>query len=176
MKNLIGIFLLICLVVPIAGSFTWLHFHKKNLRKEVKQELIAGMDKSELTVLKFYKEEVNTLVKWEHAKEFEYQGQMYDVIETQINGNIITYWCWWDHKETHLNKQLNELLTQIMGNNQQKKEKQQKLLHFYQSLFVQKPLTFHFKNYTSESPLYCLFLCHKSSYTFSPLSPPPRRS
>jgi len=176
LKKLIGILLLLCLIVPVAGTFTWLHLHKKAVRKEVKKELIAGIDKNELVILTFTKNEADAELKWEHSKEFEYQDQMYDVIETKVTENSITYWCWWDHKETKLNKQLTSLLTQILGTDHQKKENQQKLLHFYQSLYLNKTYDWKSKNIATAISHDKSGSFKEITIPFSPITPPPKVS
>ena len=60
--------------------------------------MIAGIDKSELVLFKFSKEETTTKLNWKHAKEFEFNQQMYDVVEKQVSKDSIHYWCWWDFK------------------------------------------------------------------------------
>ena len=98
--KLTGIFLLLCLVVPIATTFTFLHFHKKQIRREVKRKIIAGIDKNELILLRLSEIESQTKLNWKHSKEFEFNQQMYDIVETEVKGDTIYYWCMRDTKET----------------------------------------------------------------------------
>lgn len=100
--------------------------------------MMAGVDKEELVLLKFTETEKQTQLKWKHAKEFEYHGQMYDIVEMEIKGDTTFYWCWWDNKETRLNKQVDELLAYALGKDSQHTENQSRLLTFYKSLFCQQ--------------------------------------
>lgn len=100
--------------------------------------MIAGIDKKELAILKFTVDEAQTKLCWEHSKEFEYDGEMYDVVETQVTRDSVLYWCWRDHEETRLNKQLDDLVAQALGNNRQHKENQEKLIDFCKSLYCSK--------------------------------------
>ncbi len=75
-----------------------------------------------------------TLLDWEHSKEFELKGEMYDVVYTQTNGDTTRYWCWADHKESSLNKELTQLLDKAMSN-RSKKDKKRPLLSFFKSLY-----------------------------------------
>lgn len=88
-----------------------------------------------MVLLKFTKEETETKLRWEHAREFEYENNMYDIVETEILGDTILYWCWWDHEETVLNRQLDDLVSAIFGNNPWKKQHQEQLIEFYKNLF-----------------------------------------
>ncbi len=101
--------------------------------------MIAGLDKNELVLFKFTDTEAQTELNWEHSKEFEYKGQMYDVVEKLIQGDTIYYWCWWDHEETKLNKQLDRLLANVLGDNPQRQEKKSQLADFFKKLFYESP-------------------------------------
>ena len=132
--------MLFCLAAPIIATYTWLQYKKMLANKEVKQQVSAGMDKEELVVLKFTREEVLTVLRWKDAKEFEYHGQMYDISEIEIKGDTIYYWCWWDHEETKLNRHLNDVLAYALGKDAPNKDTQKRLAHFFRSLFCSKAL------------------------------------
>jgi hypothetical protein len=170
----IGIFLLICLVAPIVVTFTFLHYQKKQVRKEVKHQIIAGIDKSELVLLKFTEEESQSKLKWEHSREFEYNDQMYDIVETEIKWDTIYYWCWWDNKETKLNKQLDNLLANALENNPIKKDNQKRLTNFYKSLYCQQLPNWHWFSFQTEQ----MTTDYTSGYLtifYPPPVPPPEK-
>jgi len=136
--RLLGIFVLLCLITPFATTYVFLKLQKKQIKKEIKWKMIAGLDRDELVLLKFTKEEAQRKLHWEHSKEFEYNGEMYDIAHNSTKGDSIFYWCWWDHKETKLNRQLKELVAFALGNNQQRKNNQEQLADFYKSLYWQR--------------------------------------
>ena len=76
---------LFILFAPVATMFLYLHFEKAALKREIKWKMVAGIDQNELVLLKFSKEEAEKQLRWEHSKEFEYEGQMYDVVSKEIN-------------------------------------------------------------------------------------------
>jgi hypothetical protein len=119
----------------VATTFIFLKHQKKQIKKEIKRKIISEVDKSELVLLKFTEEEKNSQLTWEHSKEFEYKGEMYDIIETYKVGDTAYYWCWWDHEETKLNKQLNHLVSLAMGSNPKNQDNQQRLMNFFKSLY-----------------------------------------
>lgn len=51
----------------------------------------------------------------ETFEEFEFNNQMYDIVDKVISKDSVQYWCWWDFKETKLNKQLDELLVGVFN-------------------------------------------------------------
>lgn len=143
-KRIASIVLFFCLVAPAVTTFSILQFQKSQTRKEIKHQIITGIDKNELVLIKLSTAEVLTQLEWEHATEFEYRNEMYDVVETEVIGDTTYYWCWWDNKETALNKQLDELLAGIMDNNPTQKENNKKLISFYKSLYCSdiEPIVF----------------------------------
>ncbi|CAM3293554.1 hypothetical protein AEQU2_00479 [Aequorivita lipolytica] len=140
--------------------------------------MIAGMDREELVLLKFSKEETQTKLRWEHSKEFEYDGQMYDVVSKEIKGDSIFYRCWWDHEETKLNKKLQKLVASAFDNDENKQRNQKQLNVFFQSFFCVS--LFDWQASLSEIPVKN---CNNTNYlnNFSPIqksppTPPPRHS
>jgi len=168
-----GILLLFCLIAPIIATFIFLYYQKKQVRKEIKQQIIAGIDKTELVLLKFTEEEAQTELRWKHSKEFEYDGQMYDIVEKKVKNRITYYWCLWDKKETKLNKQWDELLTYALGKDPKIKENQKRSINFYNSLFHSKENVW--KSFRSQSKIKhsCLYSFNYSSVSFPPPVPPP---
>jgi len=116
-----------------------LHFKKYRVKKEIKKRIISRLDKAELVLLKFSKDQALSELIWEHSKEFEYHNQMYDVVETETLGDSIFYWCWWDHEETKLNKELSAWVLKTLGKDPQNKENRNELIDFYKQLFYVEP-------------------------------------
>lgn len=115
LKRVFSILLIGSLIGPYIGISLYLKHEKKMLKREIKHKIIEGIDRSELVELTFTLTEAAEKLRWEHSKEFEYNGEMYDVVEMEEKAATITYWCWWDHKETSLNKQLNGLLAKALN-------------------------------------------------------------
>jgi hypothetical protein len=134
-KQFLAIAFLFVLIAPLATMFLYLQFEKASIKREIKWKMIAGMDHEELVLLKFSKEETQTKLRWEHSKEFEYNGQMYDVVSKEIKGDSIFYRCWWDHAETALNKKLQKLVAKAFNNDENKQRNQKQLNVFFQSFF-----------------------------------------
>ena len=122
-------------MAPAAVTYIWLQQRKAVVRKEVKWKMIAGIDKSELVFFQFSKKESQTKLKWKHSKEFEFNGEMYDVVKKITSSQTIQYWCWWDHEETKLSKQLSKLLVGAFQSDVPSKDKKQQIVSFYKSLF-----------------------------------------
>lgn len=135
--NRLSVFiLLLSLSVPFAGAYTWLHWQISLTRKEVKRNMIRGLDQSDLVLLKFSKAETRSLLRWEHSGEFEYQQNMYDIVESEVRGDSIWYFCWWDHAETLLNRQLADLTEWAMRGDARSQERQLRLERFLKGLYL----------------------------------------
>lgn len=136
-SGLFGIFLFFCLVAPVATTFISLRFERKMVRKEVKRKIIAGLDNKDLVLIKLTRSEKKSQLRWKHAKEFEYKGQMYDIVEKEFKDGITFYWCWWDFEETSLNKKLTRLAAHAFDNSVNKQQHEKKLSNFYHSLYFE---------------------------------------
>jgi hypothetical protein len=100
---------------PVIGAVTWIGFRKAIVRKEVRERIIAGIEANRLVVFKFKKGEADPLLRWEHSGEFEYDGRMYDVVETWTQGDAVYYRCWRDEEETRLNSRLKETVARSLS-------------------------------------------------------------
>ena len=124
---------------------------RHTVKKEIKRKLIKGVNQEELVLLKFSIEDSKTKLKWKHAREFSFEGEMYDVVSTEIKSDSIFYRCWWDHEETALSKKLDKLLFFALGQDMPCKEKNSLMFDYYKQLFckeieilnsVEKPINF----------------------------------
>ncbi|HBS87811.1 MAG: hypothetical protein A2W91_11150 [Bacteroidetes bacterium GWF2_38_335] len=134
MKKFLGILFIVCLILPFIGTYT-IYFHQKNIiRKSVKKQLLSHTPKDELVMLSFSLKESEEL-NWKHSKEFEYKGEMYDIVESKTEGDSVTYWCWWDHEETRLNRHLIDLVAKAMGADDANNTNQKNFSGFLKTLF-----------------------------------------
>lgn len=123
------------MVAPLTTTYISLRYQKATVRREVKWKMIAGLEKEELVLLKFTEIEEQEQIKWEHSEEFEYNNEMYDIIEKEINCDTTYYWCWRDNKETQLNKQLDDLLVNELGGDHHNNDTQKRLSSIFKSLY-----------------------------------------
>lgn len=123
------------MAAPWVGSFTWLEFKKHQVQEEIRLRIQEGVGKRELTVLQFSSIETMLLLRWEHEKEFEYKGEMYDVVLSKEKGDSIIFFCLKDHKETSINQQIKLLVSIAIGQDQQQRENQKRLTWFSKSLY-----------------------------------------
>ena len=134
MKGILSTGLLLCLILPFAATWKFLSIQLHQVKKEVSIQIRDGKPDRPEVLLKFTPEQSAQLY-WEHSKEFEYKGEMYDVIRTEEKGDTVFYWCYWDKKETRLKKSLDNLLTNAIGQGPLNKNTQDHLVSFFKSLY-----------------------------------------
>lgn len=78
-----AILLLAALCLPVLGGYSWLQYQKAEVRKEVERQKERGFAEEDLVLLRFSYSETKHLLRWEHAAEFEYLGQMYDIVRSE---------------------------------------------------------------------------------------------
>lgn len=179
MKQFYGILLLTCLCIPVIGTYGWLQYQKLKTKQEVKKALLQGIRKEKLVRLAFSPRQADTLLHWEHAREFEYLGQMYDVLKREKHQDSLVYWCWWDQAETLINQQLFALVKKALDQDSDRRKANDELHQFFKLLYYvdqfSEPLAllnridFLSRKMPEETP--SLYI----SCTFVPPSPPPRQ-
>lgn len=120
MKSIPALLLVALLVLPYPLAQVGLHLEKYRVGKQVKRELMQSIPREELIALSFLQAEVDSLVRWEHSREFEYRGEMFDIVSAQLVGDSVHYLVWWDHEETALNRKLDRLADLALQNKKDK--------------------------------------------------------
>ncbi len=175
MKKLIGILLFVSLLSPFAVTFIWMKYQKKLIKEEVEIKIKAGIDKKEIVLLKFSKRDSEIKLNWEQDHEFEYNHQMYDIVETRVNGDTIYYLCWCDHEETEINEQVRKFVARSMCNRTLDYEFQKRLVNFFKTPYLSD--IFKWSPLLGSGRSICFFygLRYTSAYSPPPV-PPPRIS
>ncbi|MFO7723062.1 MAG: hypothetical protein R6V49_07560 [Bacteroidales bacterium] len=153
MKKIAVILLLLTLIAPFYGTWSWLEVQKKKVKRTIKWRIIEGIDKEELVLLSFSHPEAKSSLRWIHSREFEYQGEMYDIVEVIEDADSIHYRCWWDYEETTLNRELRKIVASVFGNSDQTKEKMQRLNLFCSTLFCEELPSFHLTAFMQKNKL-----------------------
>jgi hypothetical protein len=91
--------------IPFTGTIMYLQ-HEKGIAKSEMSEYLQAYAKKDVVDIIVHKDQIHTILEWEHDREFELSGEMYDVISSQIMGDSIIYQCLHDAKETSINKRI----------------------------------------------------------------------
>lgn len=123
----------------MTGSYVWLSVEKYRLKKEVKRIMLHNLERDQLDLLTFHKGDLKQKLRWEHSSEFEYLGQMYDVVETVVKRDSVYYLCWPDHRETALNSQLQALVDYMMQHKDERSEGRLQWCDFFKLTYELHP-------------------------------------
>jgi len=172
--RILPVVLCLALLAPAGVTFYYLQGRRGQVRHEVERMMTGGISCDQLVVLTFATRENALKVHWKHAKEFEYQGRMYDIVESLAVGDSTRYWCWSDEEETRLNRQIADLVSQNLSHDPQNRDRQERLTTFLASLYCSRPFTWNpAMGGQAITPAYgepAAFL----SRSEAPPSPPPR--
>lgn len=174
MKKIVPFFFMVLFIAPFYGTYLYLSLQQKVIQEAVQRKLEEGIPENELVKLTFFKKEIPKLLKWEHDKEFEYNGQMYDVVKVTDVGDSLQYLCWWDKAETATKKNKQKLLHARMDTSNSEKLIPFTFLDYYKSIYFifnpfnggETPENGHNKPITSST--------FKGILLVQSLSPPPR--
>jgi len=112
-------------------------------------------------------------LRWEHEKEFEYMGCMYDVLEQQIAGDTIHLLCWQDEKETDLNRELKELAAKALDNDPIQKNRQKRISDFLQQFYLnENSRPFWAGSQTGRAQFICITVRYADPDPTPPVPPP----
>ncbi len=175
-RKIAAIVLLLALFAPMTASYTWLQFQKSLVKKEVKEQIDAGIERDKLVLLEFSKEEAKTKLRWEHSREFEYRGNMYDIVKTKVKQDSVYYWCWLDHEETKLNDQIITLLNKNSNDEPLNTNGNKILSLVFKPLYISGHFDWQPALDISEKKEAFLKSSNYSSLNFPPPVPPPENS
>lgn len=156
--------------MPVILQLGILFHHKKEVRESFKETL----NKDDLVCFELTEQELQSL-EWEHEREFEFKGNMYDIVHREQDGKKHFLWCYKDDFEKELKKKITHFLAFGFDNDIQKNDNQKKLAHFFSGLYFE---TFSLK-------IECLALSIKKviptsfkliNTHLSPIEPPPKTS
>lgn len=161
---------------PNLGRYLWLQYRQETIKREVAEEIARGLEKEKLVQLAFTLEEVRTKLKWRSAKEFEFNHELYDLVEVELENDRIIFWCWPDQEETKIEREKGATVAAFFKNKgkvlltSQEIESIFKIYYFMAvaPFFVAKPNLF--------SHLFISILDFTDSLNRQPPSPPPRPS
>ena len=106
-------FLVTWQIIGFVAYFEFTHYH---LKKEIKILLKQGVSKEELVTFNFDENQMKKLI-WLKKNEFNYQGNLFDVVRSHKTVEGKTYMeCISDKKETTLFAKLGYGITSNMGN------------------------------------------------------------
>ncbi|MBC7864973.1 MAG: hypothetical protein IAF38_18510 [Bacteroidia bacterium] len=90
-------------------------FHQKEIRKEIKNAIKKGINDEELVKFTFSANELEKLMV-DGENEFIYNSNPYDIVKTETVSGKIAVYALADKKEKEIFKNLDELVSNYLGN------------------------------------------------------------
>ncbi|MGW8123804.1 hypothetical protein ACV07N_14195 [Roseivirga echinicomitans] len=174
MKATIATILLALLTLPFGGTYLFLEMEKVKA-KQYAAIAIANIETPvEMVHLAFTEAQMKSELRWEHAGEFEYKTQMYDIISREVKGDTTYFYAYWDKLESLVNNKLKELITLHLGGESDQKDDSQLVISLLKALYIH-PNTQPAKFYEAIDPL----KFHEIQEIYNPTllgrdGPPPR--
>ena len=115
MRKLISYSLFLLVIWQIVGFVGYFEVSHFSLKKEIKSLLKRGVPEDELITFTFNQKELNEL-KWLKKNEFEFNGNLYDVVKTEkLPGSKWKLACISDKQETLLFANLSQNVASNLG-------------------------------------------------------------
>lgn len=121
-------------MVPSGLGFMLLKFQKRIIRNSVKELIYSSLSNSELSRIVVKTNDSDDIL-WHHHDEFEFKGNMYDVISIDSQKDSVVYLCFLDEKESKVNINIDQLAKSIWSHSPLSNDFETKLVDFIQKVF-----------------------------------------
>ena len=169
LKRLFSILLISVILLPFSGTYLFFHFKEIQIKKEVNVFIQNKIEEKDIITLRFSDKEIKTRLVWKHSREFIFEGNMYDIVDQGVDGNITWYRCYRDHKETRLIKKKEKLVARAIGNDPAQKKQSERVKQIFKTSFQIKPFAW---NINLPQPSIILFSIFHFPFSIFPPSPP----
>ena len=162
------------MIIPFSGTMLFLHY-EKGIAKRHAMEMMNHAKDAKLIRIAVHENEMQHL-KWEQPWEFEYKGEMHDIVSQELMADSIIYHCIIDKKETSINKEIVKFIAGFFDDNPLH---DQQLISFMDFVKHLAPITEITMTYL---PQVCIAECVKLDMTLNlshsekPPTPPPQYS
>ncbi len=174
--KIISISLLLLMTLPGTLILTVLHFRREIVKSEVKTKLENGIEEERLLVLKFSRNEIEQELRWEHEREFEYRGEMYDIVSSEVKGDSTIYTVWLDQEETAIKKKMKEVSNRLFGEGPLDGDSLETIHAFYKIFYFPAAVGHFFSLLDTPVSHITPHIFNWSSLAVSPLFTPPKLS
>lgn len=174
MKILLSLILFCALLLKIGGFYAILSHERHEIREKVERKLLKSLKKSELICIAANAENLPKIT-WERpAKEFKFEGNLYDIAYFETISGINYYYCLSDKDETKLELKFNQLINYQTDNIPLGDNAKLILYLLAQPLIAQQNPSFHFNYFSPKKPFISTHLpiFQLSDFIFKVKQPP----
>lgn len=169
LKRLFSILLISVILLPISGTYLFFHFKEIQIKKEVNEFIQNKIEEKDIITLRFSDKEIKTRLVWKHSREFIFEGNMYDIVDQGVDGNMTWYRCYRDHKETRLFNEKEKRIARAIGNDPAQKKQSERIKQILKTAFQNKSINW---NILLPPPSIILFSIFHFPFSIFPPSPP----
>ncbi|MCZ7555946.1 MAG: hypothetical protein M5R41_06035 [Bacteroidia bacterium] len=112
---------------------------QQQIRHDVRKRIKAGVSEKDLVRLAIptsLETSPNTRFQRIHAKEFRFDGKMYDIVRQERRGDTTYYACIYDDAETALFAGLHRMMQDEMQSNPERRRQQQEIRRMVDALYL----------------------------------------
>ncbi|MHB1278563.1 MAG: hypothetical protein ACYC1Q_09195 [Bacteroidia bacterium] len=141
MRKHLSFLLLLVILFNMTGIFIVFKVHQTQVRREIKHKIKAGIPESDLHSFSFSTEDYAQL-DWERKDiEFQWNGEMYDIVKSGIITDSIHLLCVNDKQEKTLFAKLDELIQRKMEQeSNQSNNPLRKLVNILKLVYTSDPI------------------------------------
>jgi hypothetical protein len=110
MKSLLSLFIFFTLLVKMGGYYAYLMIERENIREKIEYKIVQSIPKSALKCIIANPENIAKIEWRRSAKEFKFEGNLYDIVSIKIHKGTTYYFCINDQAETLLETKIDNLL------------------------------------------------------------------
>lgn len=174
-KIIPALILLVSLVTPFCLGTLWFDGQLSAAKKTAKSILESETENAHILELKFSQDDAARLLDWEHAHEFSYKGEMYDVVRSVDMGDSVLYYCYHDIKESKLQKAFQTFMGGFLQHQPFQNKQHKHTETFFKSLYFSDILEGDVGSFAlSKNIASSLYVAMVSDYSGKPASPPPQ--
>jgi hypothetical protein len=148
--------LILTLCLPMLVIWSYFAVKQQMVKNEVEEKRNEGFNKDVVKILTFAKKDIKNILRWEHDREFEFLGEMYDVISSKESKDSVSYTCYWDIEETKIKKQIAKLLFSDNENFPFQHEKEAKMIEYFKQFYTFQNVIMIADKLYQDIPLYLL--------------------
>ncbi|MCX6232259.1 MAG: hypothetical protein NTZ33_12030 [Bacteroidetes bacterium] len=166
MRKYISYISLFIILFNIGGYYIWFSVQQFRIQREIEVSIIKELKDKDLILIEVANNQKSEIRWIEPDKEFDLNGEMYDVVRIKFQKDRISYYCINDVKEE-------ELIAKFKNTHNKKKEIDKNIKYVFNFQFFQQQHSIINNKYSSDFIFPSLVLLYKSK-SIEIKSPPPK--
>jgi len=145
-QSLSILFVALLLLQSVVSIFVY-DSQLKSVRRKFKWETLFSLKNEQLTLVKVAKsleESPNQKFKRIHGREFQFLGEMYDIVRKTAHTDTTYYYCFHDSDESEIVRSINQWMHDNFGDSNNAKDKSKPIKDAFKQPYISNKSTFTF--------------------------------